>query len=284
MIILKIQIYTWWQFIRNAPKLWEIDIVLVQVSRQEGWQVRLLWVRRSLLLLSLSRMLNRSTLSIDGLNVLQDLFERQLLLSISIDWHSLSRQDLIQFIWRNILVDHLRIIIIVVVVMSIKSSSWPLWLLWILLSWVLLIVQVLELVLARRRVEESWSWVIRWWSSDGIICIIRIVVIIILLLLPLSKVMSNLMLIVPVLLFAHIPGMPDSMRQVSVDNVFVIIRRGVIVNVHQGWPLTRLLIHRVLHVIPVLILIVLGLVGLHLRHLRRQLSVHSWEEGATFDR
>lgn len=229
-------------------------------------------------------MLNRSTLSIDGLNVLQDLFERQLLLSISVDWHSLSRQDLIQFIWWNVLVDHLRIII-VVVVMSIKSSTWPLWLLWVLLSWVLLIVQVLELILARRRVEESWSWVIRWWSSDGIICIIRIVVIIILLLLPLSKVMSNLMLIVPVLLFAHIPGMPDSMRQVSVDNVFVIIiRRGMIVNVHQGWPLTRLLVHRVLYVITVLILIVLGLVGLYLWHLRRQLSVHSREEGASFDR
>lgn len=101
--------------------------------------------------------------------------------------------------------------------------------------------------------------------------------------LVLPEMMANVIVLI---LFAHILliRMQHAMRKVSVDNVLVILRGTVIIiiNVHQGWrPLIGLLIHRILHVIAVRILVVLGLVRFHLRHLGRQLAVHGGEEGAT---
>lgn len=101
------------------------------------WLVR---VRRSLLLLGWH------PLSVDSLNVLQNLFESQLLLRVS-SRNRLSRQNLVQLIWRQVLVHHLRMVVVVAKHSRPLSPSWSL--LWLLLTGMLVRIQVLELVFAR---------------------------------------------------------------------------------------------------------------------------------------
>lgn len=205
-------------------------------------------VLRLLVRVCRSLLLGWCPLSVDRLNVLQDLFESQLLLRVSSiysPWNSLARQNLVQFIRRQILVHHLWIIV--------AKHSWPLspWsLLWLLLSWVLEGVQVLEVVLARRRVEESRSWVVRWstHSHSSWVIFIGIVIrriIIIRLLILIAKGMANLIVDIVIFVFPWmIRMMGHAMRLVSMHRV---LGRLLIVNVHQRGPHSaQLLIDRVL--------------------------------------
>lgn len=119
-----------------------------------------MWVRWSLRLSS-------PGLCIDPLDVLQDLVDGEWLMSLST---SLARQNLVQFVWRDILVGRRLTVVI--------KSARPLLRLSRLCSWVL-IVEVLELIFAGRRVEESRSWVVGGSHSNREICGIVIIVVVI---------------------------------------------------------------------------------------------------------